>query len=343
MVKRPSASNLFSTSSQAFETKQELAEAQQKIKQLEEELEKSSNDIRSIVGEDKVTQAVVPIEKILRRPYASRREKDTKEFLDLVNSIKLFGFRGSIWVQRLPDGQLRLIAGETRMDACLMAGLAEITVDIVDCDDVTAVKLSRIENFRRVNLNALDDTEELLYLMMLSLKKDRKQTIKLLYKYKNSLEGTSSIDGNSKEIIERIFEEVAPDIGVKTFVTSRLPLLELPDDVMKAYTSGSIEYSKALVLGRVEDATKRNLLIQQATENNLSLSALKNQINGGSDSPVISKFSKLGKQISSSLNSKSLTKLSVDQRSELRVQLRDLEVLLGNTLEELNKIDGKSS
>jgi ParB family transcriptional regulator, chromosome partitioning protein len=342
MAKRPSASNLFSTSSQALETKQELTEAQQRIQALEEELKKSRSDVQSIVGAENVKQAVVPIEQILRRPYTSRRERNTKEFYELVDSIRLFGFRGSIWVQLLPDNRLRLIAGETRMDACLLAGSSEITVDIIDCDDVTAVKLSRIENSRRVDLNALDDTEELLYLLMLSLKKDRKQTIKILYKYKNSLEGTSTIDSDSTEIIEKVFEEVAPDIGVKTFVTSRLPLLELPVDVMSAYTSGSIEYSKALILGRVEEDTKRKSLIEQTIEKDLSLSALKSLLNGEGASPVVSKFNKFGRQIGN-LNQKSLMKLSMTERNELRRQLGELEILLGNALVELNKIDEGSN
>ena len=60
-----------------------------------------------------------------------------------MHSIQTYGFRGAIWLQKLPDDTVRLIAGETRLDAAIAAGLTEITADIVTTDDLTAVKLSR--------------------------------------------------------------------------------------------------------------------------------------------------------------------------------------------------------
>jgi ParB family chromosome partitioning protein len=174
---RPKVSSFLSTSSKALQTQQELTKAQERIAQLEQELDVERQRIQSQVATDSISRSIVAIESIQRRPYRSRRERDPEAFKELVHSIETYGFRGSIWVQKLPDGQLRLIAGETRLDAANAAGLIEIAVDIVETDDVTAVKLSRAENVRRRNLNELDDTEEILYLLMLTLKKNRAQTI----------------------------------------------------------------------------------------------------------------------------------------------------------------------
>lgn len=341
MVKksRPSVSSFLSTSSKALQTQQELAAAQERIAFLEEELAAERQRIQSQLEGSRIYHATVPPTQILRRPYKSRREKEPKFLEELVDSIKNYGFRGSIWVQRLPDGRLRLIAGETRLDAAIAAGLAEISVDIVETDDITAVKLSRVENARRRNLNALDDTEELLYLLMLTLEKSREETKKLLYRFKNAAEGNSSIDPQIRETISSVFNEVAPDLEVMTFVSSRLPLLELPSDVLEAYNAGVLEYTKAVELGRMQDNTLRQALLRETIEQGLSLSALKARIRPTSPRTAIDKMEKLKGQIEG-INQKSISKLSSAQRHQLKQAIIGLEALLQQKLRDLEGLEG---
>lgn len=338
---RPSVSSFLSTSSKALQTQQELVNAQRTIAQLEEELAAERQRIQSQVDGSQISHTKVPPEQILRRPYKSRREKDPQFFQELVDSIKNYGFRGSIWVQRLPGGELRLIAGETRLHAGIKAGLTEIPVDIVETDDITAVKLSRVENARRRSLNALDDTEELLYLLMVTLERSREETKKLLYRFKNAAEGNSSIDLQISETIQSVFDEVAPELGVKSFISSRLPLLELPEDVLEAYSSGQLEYTKAIELGRVEDKTIRQTLLRETMEEGLSLSALKARIRPTSTRTVIDKMEKLRAQIEG-INQKSICKLSTDQRIQLKQTITGLETLLQQKLRELESLEEQS-
>jgi len=333
---RPSVASFLSTSSRALQTQQELAEAQEQITKLEEELAAERQRLQIQLDGSRISQAAVPPSQILRRPYKSRREKDPKFFEELVASIKNYGFRGSIWVQRLPEGKLRLIAGETRLEAGIAAGLAEIPVDIVETDDLTAVKLSRVENARRRNLNALDDTEELLYLLALTLGKSREETKKMMYRFKNAAEGNSSIDSQTKEKIETVFHEVAPDLNVMTFVSSRLPLLELPENVLEAYIAGQLEYTKAVELGRIEDESVRQILLQETIEQGLSLSALKARIRPKSPPTTIDRIEKFRGQIES-INRKAFLKLPLAQRQELKQTIKELEGLLKQKLKELEE------
>jgi ParB family chromosome partitioning protein len=335
---RPSVSSFLSTSTKAHQTQQDLAEAQEQIAALEQELAAERQRLQSKIEGHRVSQVKVPIDQILRRPYKSRREKDPQAFDELVHSIKTYGFRGSIWVQCLPDKRLRLIAGETRLDAAIAAGLTEISVDVVEIDDITAVKLSRVENARRRNMNALDDTEELLYLLTLTLNKSRAETKKLLYQYKNASEGNSSIDSWIRETIESVFKEVTPELEVMTFVSSRLPLLELPADVLEIYNTGQLAYTKAIELGRVEDETLRRVLLQETIEQNLSLSALKSRIRPPSARTVLDKMEKLREQIEG-MSQKSIGKLSVEQRSQLKQTIAGLEALLQQKLKELESLE----
>lgn len=335
---RPSVSSFLSTSSKALQTQQELTKAQERIAQLEEELNAERQQIQSQVAKESISQAIVAIDKILRRPYQSRRERDPQAFEELVHSIKTYGFRGSIWVQKLPDGQLRLIAGETRLNAAIAAGLTEIPVDIVETDDITAVKLSRVENARRRNLNALDDTEELLYLLTLTLNKSRAQTISTLYRLKNATEGTSTISESLQKTIETTFEEVAPDLSIMTFVSSRLPLLSLPDDVLNAYSAGELAYTKAIELGRVEDETQRRLLLRETIEQGLSLSELKSRLRPTASRTVITKMEKLRTQVEA-INAKAIQKLSSEQRHQLRDTINSLAVLLEQKRQEIEQLE----
>lgn len=331
---RPSVSSFFSTSSKAQQTQQNLVEAHERIAQLEQELAAERQQIASQVGCAQISHATVPIEQIERRSYKSRREKDPQAFDELIHSITTYGFRGAIWLQRLPDGQLRLVAGETRLDAAIAAGLTEIPADIAEVDDITAVKLSRVENVRRRNLNALDDTEELLYLLTLVLQQSREQVKKLLYRYKNTAQGNSSIEPQIRNTIEALFAEVAPELEIATFVSSRLPLLDLPADVLEAYNAGQLEYTKAIVLGRIEDETKRRELLQETIEQGLSLSAIKQRIRPASPRTAVDKIEKLQGQIQG-IDRKSLRQLSGEQRHQLQQTLTELEALVQQKLQEL--------
>lgn len=332
---RPNVANFLSGSNRALQTQQELADAKEQLAKLEKEIEAERQQIKSALSGQKVSQATVSIAQILRRPYQSRREKDSQAFESLVQSIKLYGFRGAIWVQRLSNGQLRLIAGETRLDAAIEVGLTEIVVDIVETDDITAVKLSRMENVRRRNLNALDDTEEILYLLTLVLKQQRDKVISLLYKFKNATEGKSSLDPEIQGKIESVFQEVAPELGVMTFVTSRLPLLNLPNDVLEAYSAGKLEYTKAVELGRVGDEALRQELLSETIKQKLSLAELKARIRPTtSPRTVTDRMEKIRGQIKS-INQKSVSKLSKEQQQQLKKTIEDLEILLQEKRKEL--------
>ena len=102
---RPSVTSFLSTSTKARQTQQDLSQAQAQIVQLEQELAAERQRLESQIDSNKVFQAMVPIDQIQRRPYTSRREKDPQAFQELVHSIATYGFRGSIWLQRLPSGQ----------------------------------------------------------------------------------------------------------------------------------------------------------------------------------------------------------------------------------------------
>jgi ParB family chromosome partitioning protein len=77
--------------------------------------------------------------------------------------------------------------------------------------------------------------------------------------------------------VETVFTSLGT-IGWQSFVTSRLPLLNLPQDVLEVLRQGRLEYTKAVVIAKVKDKEKREKLLAEVIENNLSLKEIKERI-----------------------------------------------------------------
>ncbi|MBM0745309.1 ParB N-terminal domain-containing protein (plasmid) [Phormidium sp. CLA17] len=344
MAQRPSVREFLSSSQKLNNQTQELKD---QVVALESERTQLLQQLEKAVGSQVVAEGIeVPIVQIQRRPYKSRREKDPIAHAELVDSIRTYGFRGAIWVQKLPDGSLRLIAGESRLDAAIDAGLEIVKVDVIDTDDVTAVKLSRIENVRRRNLNELDDTKELLYLLTLMLQMQEEEVIKLLRQMKNATEGNAAlIDPQQEQIIHQAFAEVAPDISWQSFVSVRLRLLNLPEDVMVVYNSGKLSYTKALAIAQVEKEDFREQLLEASVSNGWTIDTLTTQIKAlksGStppkpaNHPVIARLEKMEEQIQG-ISSKKVVKMSAYQKRELLTAIERMEKALQGKKAELQQ------
>jgi ParB family transcriptional regulator, chromosome partitioning protein len=79
------------------------------------------------------------------------------------------------------------------------------------------------------------------------------------------------------EIVESVFE----GLGLMTwesFVKNRLPLLNLPDDILEALRKGSLEYTKAKAIATIQDKEERIAFLESAITQNWSLSEIKQYI-----------------------------------------------------------------
>lgn len=345
-AQKPSAREFLSSSQKTLTAQAELKE---KVTALEEERSQLLKKLEQAVGSQSVNEGVeIPIAQIQRRSYKSRREKDPSAHAELVQSIRDYGFRGSIWVQRLADGALRLIAGESRLEAAIDAGLKNIKVDIVETDDITAVKLSRIENARRRNLNELDDTKELLYLLSLTLEVSEGEVVKLLYQMKNAAEGKATpLPAQQEQAIHTIFTEVAPDISWQSFISVRLRLLNLPEDVLAVYNTGQLAYTKALAIAQIEDENLREQLLELTIQEQWTVETLKQQIKAlqanpqqelapeSKSHPVINRLEKMETQIQA-ITPQKMSKLSQYQRQQLITSIERMEKILQAKRSELS-------
>jgi len=107
----------------------------------------------------------VDTEKIKPNPFQPRREFDEARLSDLAESIRQYGVLQPLVVSRSEvtkeDGgiavEYELIAGERRLRASKIAGLAQVPVIIrVGDDNMTKLELAIIENLQREDLNAVE-------------------------------------------------------------------------------------------------------------------------------------------------------------------------------------------
>lgn len=219
----------------------------------------------------------VDINKIHLPPSQPRRYFDEHKLEELSRSIKELGIIEPLLVRPLPGGNYELVAGERRYRAATMAELTEVPVVVRVMDDVTTHQVRLVENLQREDLNTLEETEGILELLALRLGISVDETIKLLQKMENEAKGkiTRNVMGNSQTLL---IEEVFTALGSMkwdSFVRNRLPLLNLPADVLEVLRTGKLEYTKARAIARVKDESVRIELLQTAIDYNLSLSEIK--------------------------------------------------------------------
>ena len=230
--------------------------------------------------EDTTTPHTISIESIKLPNSQPRRYFDPEKLEQLVISVKEHGILEPLLVRPLEAGQYELVAGERRYRAALQVGLKEIPIVIRKLNDREALQLSLVENLIREDLNPIEETEGILQLLSLRLNQDTDNVVSLLYRMQNEAKGkvTQNVLGSDdSEAIEAVFDALGM-ISWESFVSSRLPLLKLPEDVLEALRKGEIEYTKATAIARVKDLAQRTALLEETIAESLSLTQINERI-----------------------------------------------------------------
>jgi len=230
--------------------------------------------------EDTTTPHTISIESIKLPNSQPRRYFDPEKLEQLVISVKEHGILEPLLVRPLEAGQYELVAGERRYRAALQVGLKEIPIVIRKLNDREALQLSLVENLIREDLNPIEETEGILQLLSLRLNQDTDNVVSLLYRMQNEAKGkvTQNVLGSDdSEAIEAVFDALGM-ISWESFVSSRLPLLKLPEDVLEALRKGEIEYTKATAIARVKDLAQRTALLEATIADSLSLTQINERI-----------------------------------------------------------------
>lgn len=231
--------------------------------------------------EDTPDKQSLPVELITLRANQPRRYFDPEKLRQLTESIRQHGVLEPILVRPLKKvGIYELVAGERRLRAAQEVGLTSIPVVIRDLDDEEALQLALVENLQRENLNPVEEAEGVLELLALRLNIPSIDVPPLLYKMRNEAIGKVNqnvLINSEAQAVQAVFTELGT-VSWESFVTTRLPLLRLPPEILEALQKGEIAYTKAQIIARIKDKEQRDSLLQQAISDDLSLSEIKTRI-----------------------------------------------------------------
>ncbi|MDJ1168912.1 ParB/RepB/Spo0J family partition protein [Roseofilum sp. BLCC_M154] len=236
--------------------------------------------------------ALIPLELIRLPEQQPRRYFDPQKQDLLTESIKQHGILEPLLVRPHPEdkGKYELVAGERRYRSAKAAGLGEVPVVVRQLNDQEALQVAIVENLQREDLNPIEEVEGILQILAIELKVEVGAVSPLLYRLRHSVTSSghnvmakpeSSSSGHNvmaKQLsqVEKVFQGLG--MSWKSFTTNRLPLLNLPEELLLALRSGKIAYTGALAIARIKDEPLRKALLSEAITEKLSLQEIKKQV-----------------------------------------------------------------
>ena len=221
------------------------------------------------------SEQTILTEKIQLPNKQPRRYFSPEKMTQLIESVKTHGILEPLLVRPLETGGYELVAGERRFRAAVEAKFEQVPVSIRELDDKEALQIALIENLHREDLNPIEETEGILQLLELQMEQDRSEIVTSLYRMQANAKGKSyNVIGQEK--VEQVFSQLA--MSWESFTANRLPLLNLPSEVLESLREGKIAYTKAQAIGRVKNDAIRSKLLRAAVKDDLSLTQIRDRI-----------------------------------------------------------------
>ncbi len=189
-------------------------------------------------GDGSVGLLEVPVNAVAPNPKQPRTRWDSDEIRSLADSIREVGILQPIVVRRSGDGY-ELVAGERRLRAAKVAGLATVPVVLRDTDDADLLREALIENIHRQDLGPIELAEAFRQLLEdLGLKQ----------------------------------EALAERVGVsRSHIANTIRLLQLPLETQQLLTDEKIQAGHARALLTLGDADAMNALAVRVAAEDLSV------------------------------------------------------------------------
>ncbi|MFM6456307.1 MAG: ParB/RepB/Spo0J family partition protein, partial [Planktothrix sp.] len=276
----------------------------------------------------------VPFDAIQLPPSQPRRYFDPQAMQCLVESVKIDGILQPLLVRPLSNGKYELVAGERRLRAAKEVGLKEVPVIIKELTEQQALQIALVENLQREDLNPVEETEGILGLLANRLDCSIQEAERLLYRMQNQMlrDNDNVIIQPESEVVAQLFQDLGK-MSWESFISNRLPLLKLPEEILASLREGKIEYTKARAIAKVKDEQARVTLLETAIAENLSLTQIKAQISAlKSESQSAPPEDSLQTRIKAALTQVNKSKAWSDPKKQKRLQklLVDLESLLSS-------------
>lgn len=185
----------------------------------------------------------VSLDQIDPNPYQTRQDFDEEGLEELATSIRVHGFYGHL-VAREVDDRYQLAYGERRLRAAQQAGLTQLPLVVRDLADEQMMELAITENVLRTDLNPVEEAEAYKHLTDMG------------YSYR------------------QISAKVGKSPG---HISDLLKLLE-HEDVATTVRQERVGIREAREIAKVEDAAKRQELLDRTARGELDREAVKQAV-----------------------------------------------------------------
>ncbi len=180
----------------------------------------------------------IPIGDIASNKHQPRKFFSEKPLQELAVSIKEHGILQPLVVVKSAGGY-ELIAGERRLRAAKIAGLAKVPVIVRESDELERLELALIENIQRSDLNLIEEAEA--------------------YQKLNDEFGLTH-------------EQIAKRMGKsRPVISNTIRLLSLPAEIQEAIAEAKITEGHAKVLMEIKDDAKRLALFRRVLAEKLTI------------------------------------------------------------------------
>jgi len=198
----------------------------------------------------------VDINSVAANPRQPRTSFAKEALHELAESIKTQGVLEPI-LTRMRDGKYELIAGERRLRAAKLAGLANIPAIVKDFTDQQSLEISLIENLQREDLNPMDEAEGYARL-------------------------ASEFGLTQDQIAKRVGKE-------RPTVSNMIRLLALPKQIKDSLRKGDITVGHARPLLSLEEPDKQLHFWREIVKGHLNVRDAEILVTGKEDKPKAKK------------------------------------------------------
>lgn len=197
---------------------------------------------------------MLPVEDIRPNPVQPRRCFDAEGLRDLSRSIAESGVLQPLIVRKR-QGHYELVAGERRLRAAKLAGLAEVPCILSDVNMEEAGVLALVENLQRRDLNFLEEAEGI---------------SRLVKMFGLSQEAAARRLGKSQSA-----------------VANKLRLLRLPSDVLEKLVETGLTERHGRALLRLETAEKQRQALEYILLESMNVAEAERYIDSLLSSPPV--------------------------------------------------------
>ncbi|GAA4004480.1 ParB/RepB/Spo0J family partition protein [Deinococcus rubellus] len=257
---------------------------------------------------------IIAVNRITVRDGQPRRHFDAEALTALTASIRSQGVLQPILVRPAKNGY-ELIAGERRLRAARLAGLAEIPATVRAVEDQDVSLLAALENLQRQDLNPLDEVEATLAIVGRAMGIEENKVIALLHAQRRTPD-----DATVKQL-DTLFQQLGTG-SWKSFAANKAGVLKFPPDLLELMRSGQLEYTRATAISKVKDEQQRRSLTRRALAEHLGV----REIAAAAKGTV--KSQKRYQHVKSLIDEKRISNLAVEERIRVDHLLEELEALL---------------